>query len=65
MALVIKDRPANIGDISDAGSIPGLGRSSGGGHETLLQLFLPRESHGYRSLVGYSPEGYKESDALK
>ena len=55
MALVIKVRPANIGDISDAGSIPGLGRSSGGGHETLLQLFLPRESHGYRSLVGYSP----------
>ena len=24
--------------------------------------FLPGESHGQRSLVGYSPEGHKESD---
>ena len=23
---------------------------------------LPGESHGQRSLVGYSPQGYKESD---
>ena len=25
-------------------------------------VFLPRESHGQRSLVGYSPQGRKESD---
>ena len=25
-------------------------------------VFLPRESHGQRSLVGYSPQGQKESD---
>ena len=25
-------------------------------------VFLPRESHGQRSLVGYSPWGHKESD---
>ena len=25
-------------------------------------VFLPRESHGQRSLVGYSPRGHKESD---
>ena len=25
-------------------------------------LFLPRESHGQRSLVGYSPQGHKELD---
>ena len=25
-------------------------------------IFLPGESHGQRSLVGYSPEGHKESD---
>ena len=29
MALVLKDRPANAGDV---GSIPGLGRSPGGGN---------------------------------
>ena len=27
-------------------------------------LFLPRESHGQNSLVGYSPEGHKESDTV-
>ena len=32
MALVVKNPPANIGDIGDAGSIPGLGRSPGEGH---------------------------------
>ena len=25
-------------------------------------VFLPGESHGQRSLAGYGPEGYKESD---
>ena len=25
-------------------------------------IFLPRESHGQRSPVGYSPRGHKESD---
>ena len=30
MVLVVKNLPANAGDTRDAGSIPGLGRSSGG-----------------------------------
>ena len=29
VALVVKNPPANAGDIRDAGSIPGLGRSPG------------------------------------
>ena len=32
VALVVKNPPANAGDTGDAGSIPGLGRSPGGGH---------------------------------
>ena len=28
-------------------------------------VFLPRESHGRRSLVGYSPWGHKESDTTE
>ena len=32
MALVIKNTPANAGDIRDAGLISGLGRSPGGEH---------------------------------
>ena len=32
VALVVKNPPANAGDIRDTGSIPGLGRSPGGEH---------------------------------
>ena len=28
-------------------------------------LLLPGKSHGWRSLVGYSPQGRKESDMTK
>ena len=37
MALVVKNPPANEGDIKVAGSIPESGRSPGGGHGNLLQ----------------------------
>ena len=37
VALVIKNLPASAGDIRDAGLIPGLGRSLGGGHGNPLQ----------------------------
>ena len=32
VALVVKNPPANAGDIRGVGSIPGSGRSPGGGH---------------------------------
>ena len=60
MVLVVKNLPANAGDVRDVGSIPGLGGSPEGGQHTLV--FLPRESHGQRSLAGYSPWGRKELD---
>ena len=37
VALVVKNPPANAGDIRDSGSISGSGRSSGGGHGNPLQ----------------------------
>ena len=37
MALVIKNLPVNAGDVRDAGSIPGSGRSPGGGNGNLHQ----------------------------
>ena len=37
VALVVKNLPANAGDIRDVGSIPGLGRFLGGGHGNPLQ----------------------------
>ena len=35
--LVVKNLPANEGDIRNMGSIPGSGRSPGGEHGNLLQ----------------------------
>ena len=37
VALVVKNLPANIGDISDLSLIPGWGRSSGVGNGNRLQ----------------------------
>ena len=37
VVLVVKNLPANVGDVRDAGLIPGLGRSAGGGHGNPLQ----------------------------
>ena len=57
--------PANAGDVRDLGSIPGLGRSPGGGHGNLLQYSCLKNPHGQRSLAGYSPWGHKDSDTTK
>jgi len=51
MALVVKNLPANAGDIRDAGSIPGSGRSPEGGHGDPLQYCCLENPHGQRSLV--------------
>ena len=37
VALVVKNPPANAGDLRNAGSISGLGRFPGGGHGNPLQ----------------------------
>ena len=37
MALVVKNSPASAGDIRDTSSIPGLGRSPGGGNGDPIQ----------------------------
>ena len=50
VVLVVNNPPANAGDLRDADLILGLGRSHGRGHGSPLQVFLPGESHGQRSL---------------
>ena len=59
---VVKNLPAGARDIRDMGSIPGLGRSPGGRHGNPLWYSCLENPHGQRSLVGYSPEGRRESD---
>ena len=55
VALVVKNLPADAGDIRDMGSIPGWGRSLGGGQDNPLQCSCLETPHGQKSLVGYSP----------
>ena len=54
VVLVVKNLPANAGD---AGSVPGLERSPGGGNDNPLQYSCLQNPLG-----GYSLWGCKESD---
>ena len=60
MTLVVKNPPANAGDVRDIGSIPGSSRSLKEGMATHSSI-LPGESHEQRSLAGYGPQGHKET----
>ena len=42
---MVKNTPANAGDLRDAGSIPGSGRSPGGGKRQPTPVFLPEKFH--------------------
>ena len=54
-----KESACSVGDL---GSIPGLGRPPGGGHDNLFQDSYLESSHGQRSVAHYSPGGHKDSD---
>ena len=58
------DGKASVCNAGDPALIPGSGRSPGEGNGQSTPVFLPRESHGWRSLVGYSPQGHKEPDII-
>ena len=54
MVLVVKNLPANAEDVSNMGSVPGSGRSTGGGHGNLLQyscLENPMDRGAWRATV--------------
>ena len=58
---MVKNMPANAGDIKDVGPIPGLGRSPGEVHGSALQYSGLENPYGQRMLVGYSPYGVAKS----
>ena len=62
---MVKNPPTNAGDVRDSGSIPGLGRTHGGGYGNPLQYSHLENHHGQRNLAGYSPSGGKESDTTE
>ena len=59
LAQMVKNLPAM--QETQVCLIPGSGRSPGEQNAYPTPVFLPGESHGQRSLVGYSPWGHKES----
>ena len=65
VALVVKNLPANAGDVRDTGSTHGSGRSSGGEHGNPLQYSCLENPPEQRSLVGCSPQGHKESNVTE
>ena len=60
-----KESARNAGDARDTGLFPGLGTSPRRKAWQPIPVFLPGESHGQRSLVGYSPCSHKESDTTE
>jgi len=55
VVLVVKNLPANAGDLRDEDSIPGLGRSPWSRKWQPTLVFLPGHSNGQGSLASYSP----------
>ena len=52
-------------NVADLGSIPGLGRTPGGGPGNPLQYSCLDNPHEQRSLLGYSPWDHKEQDVAE
>ena len=61
---MVKNLPASAGDTRDADSIPGLGRSTGGGNGNKLQ-YSCLENSTDRGAWRDSPRDCKESDSTE
>ena len=58
---MVKNPPANAGDVRDAGSIPGSGRTPGKGHGNPLQyscLENPVDRRAWRAMVHRVPKSW-------
>ena len=63
--LAVNNPPANVGRPKRLGFIPWVGKIPRRRAWQSTPVFLPGESQGQRSLAGYSPWGYKESDTTE
>ena len=65
MARVVNNPSANVGSLRDGWFDPWVGKIPWRRAWLPTPVFLPRESHGQRSLVGYSPWGRTELDTTE
>ena len=65
VVLVVRNLPANAGDVKRCRFIPWVRKIPGGGHSNSLQYSCLENPHGQRSLLGYSPWSHKESDTVE
>ena len=61
---MVRNPPANAGDVRDRGSIPGLGRSPGGGNGDPLQYSCLENLMDRGAWWAIVHGGYKESDMI-
>ena len=61
---MVTSPPANAGDLRDMGD-PWVRKTPWRKAWQLTPVFIPGESHGQRRLVGYGPQGHKESHTTK
>ena len=59
---MVKNLPANAGDVKRCGFDPWFGTIPWRRKWHSIPVCLPEESHGQRSLAGYSPWGGKQLD---
>ena len=65
VVLVVKNLPANAGDVRDMGLIPGSGRSlevDMAAHSSILVWRIPWTEETWGEQLQYSPQGHKELD---
>ena len=65
MVLVVKNPPANAGDVKGLKFDPWVEKLPWRRTWQPAPVLLPGESQGQRSLVGYHPWGHKESDTTE
>ena len=62
---MVKNLPANAGDIKRHAFDPWVRKNPWRREWLPTPVFLPKESHGQRSLAGYSPWGCEQSDTTE
>ena len=65
MVLRSKEFACSIGEAGEVGLIPCVGKIPWRRKWQSTSVFLPGESHGQRSLVGYSPQHCRELDTTE